>query len=203
MVSTRTFDLSGGRLCLDFANTLSGRLHGPTEHLQGFGDLVAFARQAGILEPAEAGRLEEEAALEPQAAHGVWRRAIVVREALFDAFAALATGKQPAAAALDAVNRELPEALGRLRIEMTPEGGRWRWETADRLDRVLWPILRSAGDLLASPEELRTLRYCAAEDCAWLFLDKSRNRSRRWCAMNVCGNRDKVRRHYRRLKAAR
>jgi predicted RNA-binding Zn ribbon-like protein len=64
---------------------------------------------------------------------------------------------------------------------------------------MLWPVARSAADLLTSQEQSR-VRECAASDCGWLFLDLSRNRSRRWCDMETCGNRTKARRHYARSK---
>jgi predicted RNA-binding Zn ribbon-like protein len=62
---------------------------------------------------------------------------------------------------------------------------------------MLWPIASSAADLLTS-ERLKKVRLCEAKTCTWLFLDESRNHSRRWCDMKVCGNREKARRHYQR-----
>jgi predicted RNA-binding Zn ribbon-like protein len=66
----------------------------------------------------------------------------------------------------------------------------------------VWGVLRSAADLLTS-DDLGRLRECASDTCAWLFLDHSKNRSRRWCDMTVCGNRDKVRRHRQRQRGRR
>jgi predicted RNA-binding Zn ribbon-like protein len=60
-------------------------------------------------------------------------------------------------------------------------------------------VVKSAGDLLISGE-LDNVRVCSAPDCQWLFLDTSKNHSRRWCDMKGCGNRAKVRRHYERKK---
>lgn len=57
----------------------------------------------------------------------------------------------------------------------------------------------SALSLLA-PETVRRLRIC--RNCGWLFVDRSRNSSRMWCDMAVCGNREKAKRHYRRRQAA-
>jgi len=68
------------------------------------------------------------------------------------------------------------------------------------LSSVLWPVARAAADLLLS-DEISHLRMCGADDCAWLFLDKTKNQRRRWCDMKTCGNRVKARRHYQRLKA--
>jgi predicted RNA-binding Zn ribbon-like protein len=67
------------------------------------------------------------------------------------------------------------------------------------LHRLLWPIAESAAELLTS-QEVSSIRLCEAPDCDWLFLDNSRNRSRRWCDMKICGNREKARRHYRRSR---
>ncbi|HSH12932.1 MAG TPA: CGNR zinc finger domain-containing protein, partial [Desulfurivibrionaceae bacterium] len=75
----------------------------------------------------------------------------------------------------------------------------WGWSDAGGLRRLLWPIVRSAAELLTS-EKLERVGQCAGDSCGWLFLDTSRNRSRRWCEMEHCGNRAKARRHYRRQK---
>ena len=87
---------------------------------------------------------------------------------------------------------------------MAHDGGfRWELETGALrdLEGPLWPIVRSATDLLTS-EHLLTVRECALETCSWLFLDHSKNLKRRWCDMKICGNRSKVRRHYARTKGS-
>ena len=91
------------------------------------------------------------------------------------------------------------QTLTNRRLAPTEDGYRWEWESysKNRLDSILWPIAQSATELLTS-SQLRTVRMCEAPTCAWLFLDQSRNRSRRWCDMKVCGNRQKARRHYQR-----
>jgi predicted RNA-binding Zn ribbon-like protein len=116
------------------------------------------------------------------------------------------------------LNREMSAALARLRIDR-PEGDRpdldpgvpdradgdeaafaWTWaEPASRLDAPLWPLVRQAAELLVGAD-LKRVRECAASDCRWLFLDTSKNHSRRWCDMKSCGNRAKVRRFYRRKR---
>lgn len=196
------FELSGGRLCLDFANTLSKRLTShPKELLASYGDLAAWSRQAGLVTEREAGVLIREAKRRPADAAAVLERATALREAIYRIFSAVA-GEGPAGGGdLATLNAALSEALPLLGI--VPKGGSfaWRW-TGDgqRLDRMLWPVTRSAADLLTSGE-LAAVRECEAESCAWLFMDRSRNRSRRWCDMKACGNRAKARRHYERKKA--
>jgi predicted RNA-binding Zn ribbon-like protein len=195
------FELTGGRLCLDLANSLDDRpTPTPKERLHSYQDLVAWGEQAGALTPGSARRLRAEAARRPEAAAAVLRRARDLREALFSLFSALADGRTPPGAALDVLNAALPEGFARLRLRRHGHSYEWDWDEGEtRLDRMLWPAVRSAAELLVSPERDR-VRECASESCAWLFLDTSRNRSRRWCDMTVCGNRDKVRRFYERRR---
>lgn len=198
-----TFDLSGGALGLDFANTWSDRGRPETDGLRGYADLLAFARQAGSLDEGEAARLAARSEREPGAAAAAFGRALDLREALYRLFSAAAAGRPPAAGDLALVNAALPEALARLRLEPRGSGFGWAWEekAAEPLDAPLWPVLRSAAELLTS-EELPRVRECAATSCTWLFVDRSRNRSRRWCSMETCGNRAKAHRHYRRRSGA-
>jgi len=92
----------------------------------------------------------------------------------------------------------LHEALSRLEIRPSEDRFEWAWVLdANDLDRMLWPIVRSAAELLTSGD-LRKVRQCAREGCDWLFVDASKNHSRRWCSMNMCGSRVKARRYYQR-----
>jgi len=195
------FDLSGGTLCLDFANTISRRkVPKPSiDHLLTYDDLIAFAGQSKIVLAERADELRAHSRRHRSAARDALRRAVSYRENLYRAFSALAEGKPAASADMQQINdfavgalshRCLARADGRYRWE-------WQWGNKNLLDNILWPIAQSAAELLVSPE-LASVRICEAPDCAWLFLDQSRNRSRRWCDMKVCGNRQKARRHYRR-----
>lgn len=199
-----SFDLSGGALCLDFANTWSDRGRPDTEQLRGYADLLAFALQTGQLAAAEAARLEQRAERHPREAAAALTRCRELREVLYRIFSAVAARRAPPAADLERLNAALPEALSRLRIERRSARFVWTWHAPEAppepLGAPLWPALRSAAELLTS-DEWRRVRECAGSDCTWLFLDRSRNRSRRWCAMQTCGNRAKARRHYRRARA--
>jgi predicted RNA-binding Zn ribbon-like protein len=198
------FDLSGGRLCLDFVNTVSGRDTVPVEHLNTYADLVAWGLQTGDLSGAKAEALLREGRRSPKEAARILREVLRVREVLYRAFLAVAGGDEPRRADVDALNAALGRAMARARIEA--EGAAdaccgWCWDDDPyALDRPLWPVLRSAAELLTSDEASR-VRVCDAETCQWLFIDTSRNRSRRWCDMKVCGNRAKAQRHYRKMKA--
>jgi predicted RNA-binding Zn ribbon-like protein len=188
------FELTGGELCLDFANTVDSRpTEEPEELLNSYDDLLAWSVQKEVITPAVAEELRELAEKHGKKAAKTLRRARKLREALFQVFSAAVRGTSPPADALRLLNKHLPSALEHLRVGLGRDGYRWEWEEDEALDRMLWPVLRSAGELLTS-DRLDRLRLCSAEDCDWLFLDQSKNRSRRWCDMNVCGNRSKVRR---------
>ena len=127
-----------------------------------------------------------------------------LREAIFRVFWALGSRKKPAPADLALLNRALAVALSHR--EITARGGRFvfGWRECDDLDQPLWSIAVAAADLLAS-EHRCPVRMCGlSEDneCTWIFLDETKNKSRRWCSMRDCGNRAKARRHYRRVKDA-
>ena len=200
----QAFELSGGRLCLDLANTLNDRpADPPRELLNSYGDLVNWGRQAGILTESEAARPVQFETCHAAEAASVLNRAIALREVIYRTFSAVASGRSPEEADLADLNAALAEALSLSRI--VPKRGRFVWDSAgdqDSPDRMLCAVARSAGDLLTS-EELDRVRICDGHDCLWLFMDTSRNRSRRWCDMKSCGNRAKARQHYQRKKARR
>jgi predicted RNA-binding Zn ribbon-like protein len=192
----RDFDLSGGRLCLDFANTVGASRESPKEYLSGYADLVSWSRQAGAVAEDEARRLLREARRRPEAAAATLAHARELREAIYRIFAAGAGGLPPRAGDLATLNASLVRALSHLRVDPAPGGFSWRWEAgAANLDRPLWAVARSAAELLVS-EDRAQVRKCAGTGCDWLFLDLSRNHSRRWCDMKSCGNRAKARRYY-------
>jgi predicted RNA-binding Zn ribbon-like protein len=190
-------------LGLGFANTLGNRLTGhAVERLNSYGDLVAWAREQGMLSAPEAEQLAQEAVRRPVEAASTLARALVLREAIYRIFSAVAGERSPAAADMMTLNIALAGALAVLHIVATEHGFAWAWSRGgEGLDRVLWPVILSTVNLLTS-NALRAVRECAAPNCGWLFLDTTRNRSRRWCDMMVCGNRAKARRHYERTKQA-
>ena len=197
------FELTGGALCLDFANTVDNRPAAARERLQSYGDLVAWAEQAGVVDATAAAELRAEEARRPGAAESALAGARALREAIYGIFSARAGGGAVPAGAVATLNAALAPSLARLRLDPGPEGAfGWRWSLEDgALDGLLAPIVDSAAELLTS-SDLARVRECEADTCGWLFIDRSRNRSRRWCDMSVCGNRAKVRRYYQRAKQA-
>ena len=198
--TSEPFELSGGALCLDFANTWGDRARPDSDRLRSYDDLLAFAAQAGALGAREAVALRCQARLDPAAATAALAAARRLRDAIYGVVAAVARGRRVANGDVDALNAALAEALPHLRLEAQGEGFRWDWRDGDRsLLQPLRPLARSAAELLTGDELART-RECDGVTCTWLFLDQSRNRSRRWCSMESCGNRAKARRHYHRRK---
>jgi predicted RNA-binding Zn ribbon-like protein len=192
------FDLSGGHLALDFANSISRRdsPEKTVDRLNSYSDLISFAQQTTILVSEEAEAVQRKAESQPRHAAQLLRVAIALREAMFRVFLARADGKSVPAADLKLLDETAIDALAHRHIVAANGGYQWQWEDDPRLERILWPIAESAAKLLTSPD-LKKIRECDASDCYWLFLDNSRNRSRRWCTMSACGNREKARRHYR------
>jgi predicted RNA-binding Zn ribbon-like protein len=195
---TFTFDLDGGRLCLDFANTLT-----PShDHLLSYARLLAFAEQSRLITRDDLDRLQHAAQRAPERASAVLERARALRGAIYAVFTAVASDEVVPADAIDSLNVELARGLAQARVVATPDGFGWAWSTELALDRPIWPIARSAADLLTSDSERRLVRQCGADDCLWLFMDTTKNRTRQWCSMRSCGNRAKARRHYQRRRAA-
>lgn len=198
------FHFASGRLCLDFANTRSWRPSPrPTERLHKYADLLAWAREAGTVSGTEARRLATETARAPRRAARVFARAIALRETIYRVFSALANGRAPAPGDLETLETELTRALAHLRLVRL--GGRFTLATdpaSTALECLLWPIARSAADVLTL-DHRRAIKTCAAANCRWIFFDTTRNRRRRWCDMRVCGNRSKVCRYYARTSASR
>jgi predicted RNA-binding Zn ribbon-like protein len=193
------FDLSGGHLALDFANSVSRRdlPEKTVEHVKTYRDLISFALQSKILSPEQAETIECEAGNQPRSASQILRKALALREAMFRSFLRLAANKPSPPEDLELIEQSAADALSHRHIVRAGRGYKWEWDSDPKLERILWPLASSATDLLVS-DHLRKLRECEAGDCYWLFLDTSRNHSRRWCTMNACGNREKARRHYRR-----
>ena len=198
----------GGHPCLDFVNS-AGRPAGtpPTEHLHDYADLTLWSAQAGTIPERRAKALARAGRRMPRAAAAILERARVLREAAFRTFLAIVKGRKPARADLATINAELSSALAHARVAPArrPSGGFvWAWsqesDSAEALEEPLWPIARSAAELLVSPDR-ELVKECASDDCLWLFLDRTRNHKRRWCEMKTCGNRAKVREHRRRSRA--
>jgi predicted RNA-binding Zn ribbon-like protein len=200
------FELSGGRLCLDFVNTVSGdRSAAARERMPTYAGLLSFARQAKAIEPADERRLLAEARRRPEEAAEVHARALALREALYRIFTAVAEGGEPAEPDLQLLSEHLARALSHRRIARTGKACcalAWS-DPPGALDAPLWRVAASAAELLTSEVDLRRVRVCgmhATHECSWVFMDHTRAGTRRWCSMKDCGNKAKARRHYERSR---
>ena len=179
MVTPRTIDnleLLGGDLALDFANTLEATHDGAPikDHLRTPADLATFARRTDVLlDGAPAGDVDAACAL---------------RAAIHAVFAAVAAGDAPPAGPLDTLLVAHAGAIAEARLA-PGDPYTWAWERPD----LRWPVAVAAVDLLRAPGRLARVKRC--DQCSWLFLDRSRNGSRRWCLMGECGAQVKMRRY--------
>lgn len=192
-------------LCLTFANTVHWHAGPqPWDTLHSYVELLAWSEQAGAASAHEAQQLAAQAERQPKQAHTIFERALALREAIYRVFVAQTQGQAAAAEDLALLNQELAGALSHGRLAPSEGAFRWEWVGAgEQLDAPLWPIARSAAELLTTPALLARVGQCADDrGCGWLFLDMSKNHSRRWCDINDCGNRAKQRRHYARARPA-
>ena len=195
-------ELVGGDACLDFVNTASNRTGGPVrDRLVAYGDLVTFAERVGEVGPQTAARLRSLAEADPAAAEAVLRRARELREAIYRSFSAMARRETASPADLAILGEGVARASAHRLLVPTADGCEYEYSDADALDRPLWPIALAAAEL-ATSKDVSRVKECASQSCNWLFLDVSKNRSRRWCDMKDCGNRAKARRFRQRTKSS-
>jgi predicted RNA-binding Zn ribbon-like protein len=195
------FELSGGNPALDLVNTLDNRFHaeGPKELLRDYGDLLRLAQQAQLLSAAQLRSLS--GCVSTEAAARALRAAKELRESLAAVLYAIVDRRSPPSAALQTLQRHFLDSVRHSELRWYAAGGRtgagsvaWhRGGFESEAGLPVWLLAQSASQLLLSPE-LEQVRACGAATCRWLFLDTSRNHTRRWCNMKVCGNRMKARR---------
>lgn len=203
-MAAHLFELSGGQLALDFVNTVGGmRAEQPNEYLRGYEDLLAFGVQTGSLSAEQARQIADEARRRPAEAETALGEAKEIREALHRVFLRRVDGRAPDPADLGLLGSALGRALSHRRLAAGQGCCALGWDGAAALDAPWWPVMAAAADLLASRDELARVRVCGmseAGECGWLFVDRTKARTRRWCSMQDCGNRAKARRHYAKVK---
>jgi predicted RNA-binding Zn ribbon-like protein len=198
------FELTGGNLALDFVNTVDSR---PTDHpnelLTRYNELFSWARQTKLLSRMEELNLLKKADRHPAEGEAARKSAIALRELLFQILNNVIDGKKITEETLSKWNKYVQRSNDSYQLVKTKDGFSWE-SNADPLefDSVLWPVVRSAVELMTGPN-LTKLRRCAAENCDWLFLDMSKAGNRLWCDMTVCGNRAKAERYYKKIRKSR
>ena len=184
-------DVDGGNLGLDFANTINSRVEPRTDYLRAYDGLVAWAQRVAVLDSETRHALLGRAATDPDGAARALHRAHALRDAIYRTFSAIAAGAAPPPAFVERILRAYGRAVGRGSLE----GGQssLRWSVGSTLAGVLDPVAYAAGGLLLATERPK-IKECPG--CGWLFVDQSRNGTRRWCDMRTCGSREKMRRYY-------
>ncbi len=186
----------GGNICLDFINTRDYFHCNPcTDSLTDYAKLIAWCWQSGLITEIDGERLIADADTQRSAAAAALEAALVLRDALYRILTAKIMGDSPVPPDLVLMNHAL---VGRRRIiQQDAAGFDWTWTQPVDLPHVIAPIAFEAALLLTS-DQLQRVRQCP--NCGWLFVDTSRNHSRRWCSMDICGSQVKSRRQYQRRK---
>jgi predicted RNA-binding Zn ribbon-like protein len=192
-----TLELVGGTLCLDFANTINSRREPEHDYLLTYSDLADWAGKVEILSGQQVKSLKQRETQDANAAEKALETGRAAREILYRVFSAAANKSKPAEDDLDAISQLYEQAIANGRHVKVENHYEIAWKADETLDALLWCIVASAEDLLLS-EELGRVKECP--NCGWLFLDTSKNQSRRWCSMKTCGARDKMRRYHMRLR---
>jgi predicted RNA-binding Zn ribbon-like protein len=192
------FQIVAGEPCLDFVNTLDNRaIPGEElELLESYLALTEWAEQAGLISARQRRALASLANAHPERALFALRSAIRLRECLHRMFQRILSDQPPASADLALLGTYVASSYSHLCL--CPQNGIFHldWSApAQRLDSVLWPVVKSVVALLTS-EDLKRVRQCDISTCGWFFVDRSKNHSRRWCDMKICGNRVKARNFY-------
>ena len=195
--------LQSGHIALDFANTADWHAsEQPEELLNSYVDLVNWSHDFDILDSRFRDALLDKAANQPEKAASSLEYAQYLREALYRIFSAISGHMEPAIEDLEFLKNSFIQAVAAARIQ--PALGSfsldWNPEPPD-MEQMLWPITYAAMDLLLSTD-LAQIGQCADDrGCGIIFIDTSRNHSRKWCRMESCGNRAKAQRHYQRKGA--
>jgi predicted RNA-binding Zn ribbon-like protein len=195
-------DLKSGHPSLEFTNTVNDHAsEQPGETLFKYEDILAWAKRVGLLRAEQTDRLVHKAAGRPEEAAAIFTKSLELREAIYRIFVAKTKGKSPAQEDLAILNSVLSPLIGGAQLMHHAGKFEWQWNFDENaLEMPLWLSALSAVDLMTS-DYYQWVGQCADEDgCGWLFVDTSKNHSRRWCDINDCGNRAKQRRYQKRAQ---
>lgn len=206
--SHRRFELHGGHPALDFVNSLDNRFlsDGPIELLGDYSDLLGFMEQTALLGSRHVRLLTR--AVGQDAGTRALQSARELREATASALYGSLGGHSPSPADVQTLERHFISASRHRELRWgrpakgskEPSAAAWDWgRFRTDADLPVWILSQATSELMMS-EKVHRVRACGVETCRWLFLDTSKNHTRRWCNMRVCGNRVKARRFQARRK---
>lgn len=195
-------DLKSGHPALEFTNTVPNHAsEHPGETLRNYEDLLSWAQRVGLLRAEQVQRLARRAIDQPGEAAAVFAESLELREALYRIFVAQTKGKSPAETDLAILNAVLAQLTTGAQVVHRAGGFEWRWNFNENALEAPLSIIALAAMNLMTSENCRWVGQCADEDgCGWLFVDTSKNHSRRWCDIKDCGNRAKQRRYQKRAR---
>jgi predicted RNA-binding Zn ribbon-like protein len=195
----KPFELIAGHPALDLVNTMDDRFGpgDPRELLASYDDLLRFATQSELLTDRQAKKLRRNEASQAERAQ-ILQQVRDIREAIAAIGYAQLDGREVPAASLAILDQHFKEAASHRHLAADPLQLTWTWSGLGReIASPLWLLSQAAADLLLSAQAAH-LRCCSSDTCRWLFLDTSKNHTRRWCEMKTCGNRMKARRFHAR-----
>jgi len=200
----------GGQICLDFINSVGGRIREEEsdslnykileDKLESFTDLVDWGKNTGILNEGSAKKIILFASQNEKAAKRIHQKALTLRESIYRIFLCLTEKIEIPQEDIDLLNNECTAARDKQKLFFQSNKFVWNFEPCNvDPESIIWHIALSAAELLIS-EQLNRIKQCPGDNCGWLFLDTSKNGSRQWCDMKVCGNLAKVRRYREKQK---
>jgi predicted RNA-binding Zn ribbon-like protein len=189
----RIFELSGGHPALDLVNTLDWRFResGPEEFLENYADVIRFTTQCGLVSAVDARKLLRNS-LDNKSTR-VLAAVRDLREASAEVFYAALDRKSPSASAVERLQACFTTARQQQELRWNGEKLSWTLPATASPDLPLWLLGLSTSALMTS-DQMHLIRECGNAECRWLFVDTSKNHTRRWCNMKICGNRMKARR---------
>jgi predicted RNA-binding Zn ribbon-like protein len=203
-VHVEDVEFMGGHPALDFVDTVGGMLDTPPRpednYLRSYEDLLELGLKTETLSDRAARRLRRAARERPDEAEAALSAAFEARALLDSVFRPVADGSKPPARALAELGKLGATAMSHGRLVGHGAHADWSWEDAPGLDAPLWPLVNSAVELVTDGP-LERVSCCGR--CRWLFLDTTKNHSRRWCSMEGCGTDAKVERYVARRRERR
>jgi predicted RNA-binding Zn ribbon-like protein len=213
--SRGVFRIVGGHPALDLVNTVTPRLRGGAaehDYLTSPADLLAWSRRIDLVDDRDLGAVEGIWRMAPELAEKALRATLEIREATYDVLAPRAAGVVTG----PGLERSLGAAFELLMLRWSAAAARSMLVPGAGSSPGVAELVVGTSPAQLIPDRLvvaavelvrtvdvRQLRACPVEEggCGWLFLDRSRNGSRRWCAMEDCGTRAKIRKLGERRRA--
>jgi len=198
--SVESLELVGGLVCLDFTNTIKHRYQVPiVDYLSGMEDWLIWAKRSTLITDVELKVIQQYIQQNPTRSQKEFHGIIRSRESIHNIFNCISRGEKPLPDSLQIFTEKLHFSFERVSITIKANrkvSESWSEKVVDLLTPLV-PIVKSAYELLNS-DKLGRVKEC--DNCGWLYLDKSKNNSRKWCSMLTCGSSDKARRYYRKTK---